>query len=219
MINEQTAGYEQMVEEIKEDIGFDEYPGVVAEVVEYGADAGFGSFIYYSDTSKFYERHQRQIEGMLITAAEEFGYETVEEFMETFGRSDMLRDETTAECLKVWYALETVCRDLVNQGAHIPECDECCAILEDDGSCADCDAEEEEEEEEEDTPDDDDYVMSDSGYLGSKTTVSVGRTSKEFDSTSKAWDWIEWQMSNEQYYPNVWYVTDHGNVLGPMTRD
>jgi hypothetical protein len=62
-------------------------------------------------------------------------------------------------------------------------------------------------------PDSEDYVLTDSGYLGSKTSVSIvdGGFFDEFDSEDDALDAIKEQMDVEQFYPSVWKVSDHGN--------
>jgi hypothetical protein len=54
---------------------------------------------------------------------------------------------------------------------------------------------------------DDDYVISDdrSGYW-----VSV--LDKNFDDFNHAISAIVADMIRQQYYPNVWYINDHGNV-------
>jgi hypothetical protein len=78
-------------------------------------------------------------------------------------------------------------------------------------------SEEEESEEEEfqdDQPDDQDIIFSDSGPLGSKISVSIKNgeflgefnTAEEAEAAAKAW------MQKHNFWPNVWYVSDHGNV-------
>ena len=54
---------------------------------------------------------------------------------------------------------------------------------------------------------DDDYVISDdrSGYW-------VNVLGKDFGDFNHAISAIVADMSRQQYYPNVWYINDHGNV-------
>lgn len=68
------------------------------------------------------------------------------------------------------------------------------------------------EEEINDTPDESDAFLSPSGPLGSKTSLSVdGKHIGEFDSDEKAEDaLVNWMLKNN-YFPSVWYISDHGN--------
>ena len=63
-------------------------------------------------------------------------------------------------------------------------------------------------------PEDDDCFYSPSGPLGSRTSVSCGgKFIGEFRSDEEALQAIkDWQDKNN-YYPNIWYVSDHGNAI------
>jgi len=63
-------------------------------------------------------------------------------------------------------------------------------------------------------PDEGDYILSDSGPLGSRTSVGVypGRHVGEFDSTEDAEDAVRAEAHKEQFWPDVWFVSDHGNA-------
>lgn len=57
----------------------------------------------------------------------------------------------------------------------------------------------------------DDAVMSDSGPLGSRTTLSYnGKFVGEFDSQDEAEEELAKLMRKNKFFPNVWYVDDHG---------
>jgi len=77
-------------------------------------------------------------------------------------------------------------------------------------------AEEEEDEQEEqaEAPEDGDYTISDTGPLGS--LYGVGIVQGAFLGTFKEWDEaieaIKAKMEKDQYWPSVWYESDHGNV-------
>ena len=60
-----------------------------------------------------------------------------------------------------------------------------------------------------------DYVLFDAGRLGSQTGVSVmgGKRIGAFESEGKALAFIRGCMEEENYYPNIWYVNDHGNCM------
>jgi hypothetical protein len=59
-----------------------------------------------------------------------------------------------------------------------------------------------------------DYMMAGSGPLGSKTAVTVfdGKYLGTFDTDTDAEKAIKDAMVREQFYPNVWYVDDHGGL-------
>lgn len=61
---------------------------------------------------------------------------------------------------------------------------------------------------------DGDYVMFDSGYLGSRTSVSIvnGRFVGEFHTREDAENAIRDRMKKESFFPNVFYQDDHGGI-------
>lgn len=62
-------------------------------------------------------------------------------------------------------------------------------------------------------PDEDDAFISPSGYLGTLTSASIGgKFIGEFASDDEALAAIGRAMERDQFYPNVWRVSDHGNV-------
>jgi len=68
------------------------------------------------------------------------------------------------------------------------------------------------ETDEADKPSDDDIFLSPAGNLGSHTDLSAGGryvgTFKTEEAAQKAI--VDW-MKKENWYPNIWYVSDHGN--------
>ena len=78
---------------------------------------------------------------------------------------------------------------------------------------------EEMEEPEEDKPSEDDAFFAACGYLGSKTSVSVGgKHIGEFKSEKEAEEALVTWINKNNFYPNIWQVSDHGNVH-PYTLD
>jgi len=69
------------------------------------------------------------------------------------------------------------------------------------------------DEEEEINPDEEDVFFEDNGNLGTKTSVSAGgKFLGEFQSMEEAEEAVlEW-MEENQFYPNCWYISDHGNI-------
>ena len=70
-----------------------------------------------------------------------------------------------------------------------------------------------EEAEEDDKPEEDDAIFTDSGPLGSKTSLSIGgKHIGEFNSHEEAEKaLVEW-INHHKYYPNIWIISDHGNA-------
>jgi hypothetical protein len=59
----------------------------------------------------------------------------------------------------------------------------------------------------------DDYKLSPCGRLGGKTGVSQsGNFLGEFNETEDALKFVSEHMEQEQYWPNIWWVSDHGNA-------
>jgi hypothetical protein len=72
---------------------------------------------------------------------------------------------------------------------------------------------ENEQDEEDPEPDEDDIFMKPSGALGGSTSVTAGgEFLGEFSSDEEAEAAIKEWMEKNNYYPNVWQVSDHGNV-------
>jgi len=55
-----TEAYERMVADIKERVGYEEYPPVMEEITEYGADQGWGGFTYTTECARVLSRAQRR---------------------------------------------------------------------------------------------------------------------------------------------------------------
>ncbi len=119
-----TQAYDRMVDEIKENIGAEEEPGIIEDVANHGADAGFGGFTYTRECVEFYECHSEVIWEMLRSDADDLGYSNAMELVVTFARSDMADDEDGLKNLLAWYALEKVCRRLVDEGEHLEDDEE-----------------------------------------------------------------------------------------------
>jgi hypothetical protein len=63
-----------------------------------------------------------------------------------------------------------------------------------------------------DSPQDDDLVISDCGRHGAKTAISrIGGTILgTFDTEESAYEHIRRVMDEQQFWPNVWRLDDHG---------
>jgi hypothetical protein len=81
-----------------------EFGQTLADIREHGASVGWSGFIYYSETSKFAEKHYRTI----MRKVHEFERETGEPFGEDTYRD---ADEDCAHNWMAWFALESVAND------------------------------------------------------------------------------------------------------------
>lgn len=115
--------YQEMAEEIVENIGEDG----IRDVVEHGVDAGFSGFIYYNEPSAFYRKYQHVINRMVKDMADELGENPIlmvssfkylkdSNFMEEIGTclyGGKLSDDTVyVENSLTWFAVEEICRML-----------------------------------------------------------------------------------------------------------
>lgn len=67
--------------------------------------------------------------------------------------------------------------------------------------------------EDEDKESEDDAYLSPSGHLGSKISLSIGgKHIGEFKSNDEAEDAFAAWVNKNKFFPNIWYVSDHGNV-------
>ncbi len=63
------------------------------------------------------------------------------------------------------------------------------------------------------TPDEEDYFVTPSGPLGSRLTISQGSWAEEIRGQDcMASRVIRERMEREQFWPDVWYVDDHGGM-------
>jgi hypothetical protein len=57
-----------------------------------------------------------------------------------------------------------------------------------------------------------DYKLTPCGHLGGKTGVSQsGKFLGEFDDNESALAFVRERMEQEQFWPDIWWVSDHGN--------
>lgn len=74
---------------------------------------------------------------------------------------------------------------------------------------------EEESDELEEGPDEEDVTIQDVGYLGSGTAAFQGGkqiAKLENDDYDQFYEAINTWMKQHNFFPSVWYVSDHGNV-------
>ena len=100
---------------------------VAYDIANYGANAGWGNFVYYSDTVAFTKRHKQKIISCLKEDALNCG-ESFANFVSSFGCfKGMTQDEVMDGLYNpksvhmiivynglAWYALESVCYTIVS---------------------------------------------------------------------------------------------------------
>jgi hypothetical protein len=83
-----------------------------SDIANHGADAGYPYISYTSDTVTIYNHFESEIWDMLNEAKDEMGYKSVPELITTFGRIDMADDPDQFKNLLVWFACETLAREI-----------------------------------------------------------------------------------------------------------
>lgn len=107
-IRNQSPEVQKMIRAIRRQLATDQ----LADVATYGADAGYPGFSYYTDTVKFYNRHEEAIWQLLEQDADDFGFDSVPAYIASFNRASDAVDITQFKNLLTWYALEHVARNL-----------------------------------------------------------------------------------------------------------
>ena len=102
------------------------------DVSNYGADAGFVGFTYYSDTCKFFDDNKDLIMGQLLDDRASIGYNSLTEMLSSFkcfkdvdtynieaflinSDDESNEEQTTLKNGLAWYSLETVAWQLEEQ--------------------------------------------------------------------------------------------------------
>ena len=108
------------------------------DIANYGADAGFNGFIYYSDTCKFFDDNKDLIFEQLLEDRVNIGYNSLTEMLSSFkcfkdvdtydieaflinSEDESNEEQTTLKNGLAWYALESVAWQLEEQIEKILE--------------------------------------------------------------------------------------------------
>ena len=102
---------------IKDFVIAEEQDGLnIDEVVQHGCVSGIvSSLIYYSDTVKFYDEHEKEIWELLEDHSEDYGCENVLEFIGGFNGAKNVGDLDQFKNLLTWWAVEETCHHLINE--------------------------------------------------------------------------------------------------------
>ncbi len=86
------------------------------DIANHGADSGWPCISYTSDCVELFDKFGPEIWDMAVEEADSMGCKNVAEMVAGFGRADMLETLDTFKNLMVWYAAETIAREI---------CDDC----------------------------------------------------------------------------------------------
>lgn len=116
--------FSKLIKAVISDIGVES----VDDVNNYGAESGFGSFVYYTDTHKFAQKFQTEINELLESEAMNSDCNVVElvsnfgvfsrdgidsedqRFLYKYLAGVKVKEPNTITNVMAWFALETVCR-------------------------------------------------------------------------------------------------------------
>ena len=85
------------------------------DIAEHGADADWPCITYTADCCDLFDQFADEIWDHAVQEAEDFGCKNVAEMIAGFGRSDMLETWDTFRNLMLWYACETVARQITDE--------------------------------------------------------------------------------------------------------
>ena len=96
--------YQENVEE--------EYTECLADLAQHGCQSGMvPELIYYTDTTAFYLKHQREIDAMISEYASS-GLGSPEDFLRDWDTEDPFARETTNQNILAWFGFEETARNL-----------------------------------------------------------------------------------------------------------
>ena len=113
---------EKAVQRICNDYAEDYYDGVVGFLkdLQYGCASGIvAELVYYSDTVKFYKKHQDEIEETLAEMLENTGL-SINELFQEWEASDPLGNGEVNQNYLAWFAFEETARKLADNNGIEP---------------------------------------------------------------------------------------------------
>lgn len=102
------SAIEKLYKEVRKHLDDDE----LRDVAKRGADAGWAGFVYYNETSKFYDDNHKEIWDLLGDMADDVGSKSILELLSGFGAAGTVENDDTFKNLLAWFALEEVARAL-----------------------------------------------------------------------------------------------------------
>lgn len=90
----------------------------LCDMVEHGCSGGFSGLVYYTDTQALYNQFSAEIWEMLCDDAQNMGMEPLELIASFNGAKNVYLD-MHFENLLVWYAAETIARQLTENDEEV----------------------------------------------------------------------------------------------------
>ncbi len=101
---------QEWIEEQKED----GYEGAGNDLLEHGCQSGMVShLIYYTDTVKFYDEHQQEIDAMLQEICQDCGCQPNELFGDKWDATDPFARGDLNKNLLAWFGFEEAARQII----------------------------------------------------------------------------------------------------------
>ena len=82
------------------------------DIANHGADAGYPHITYTSDAVKVFDKFAGEIWDLAVQQASDMGCKNACEMIAGFARSDMIDEIDRFKNLMVWFACETVAREI-----------------------------------------------------------------------------------------------------------
>lgn len=90
--------------------------GVLKDLFYGGCQSGMvGHLIYYSDTLKFYKKHRKEINDLLMSFVQGTGQQPAELFGDKWDNDDPLALDTLNQNLLAWFGFEETARHLADK--------------------------------------------------------------------------------------------------------
>ena len=105
-----------LLKEEKEDVF------LIKDISQHGCSGGFAGIIYYTDTVKFHDDHEKEIWDMLYEAAQDEG----RELMTFIGSISIMKDVGSFTQLKnalVWWAVEVRAHEICSERENVANFD------------------------------------------------------------------------------------------------
>lgn len=86
-----------------------------------GASSGFAGFCYYTETCKFFDTNEDEINDLLIDTAEQIGYNNILQLLASFNGAKDVGSIDQLKNLCAWFAMEEAARFLCDNYKLITE--------------------------------------------------------------------------------------------------
>jgi len=107
--------YEKLGKAVAKQMGYksvkdEEFVQAMMDVARHGASGGFSGFVYYNETTDFYDKNEDDIWELLEQAADSIGEKHPLALIATFSGAKDVHGDNQFKNLLAWFALEEVAR-------------------------------------------------------------------------------------------------------------